>query len=86
MPNLRHTPSDFGPNTFRTFVGLGFLDVHVEMTVDSAHNVTAAITAFGVASVGLPVAPRDVISGSMCLDINLSGPTTYWRTRPGQRR
>lgn len=36
VPNLRHTPSEFGPNKFRTFVGLGFLDVHVEMSVDSA--------------------------------------------------
>jgi hypothetical protein len=38
------------------------------MTVDSAQNVTATITALGVNSVGLPVAPGDVISGSVCLD------------------
>ncbi len=31
----------------------------------------------GVDSVGLPVAPGDVISGSMCLDINPPGPADY---------
>lgn len=79
VPNLRHTPSPQapGPNRFRTFVGLGFLDVHVEMTVDSAQNVTATITALGVASVGLPVAPGDVISASMCLDTKPPGRANY---------
>ena len=77
VPNLRHTPSQHGPNRFRTFVGLGFLDVHVEMTVDSAHNITATMTASGVDSVGLPVAPGDVISGSMCLDTNPPGRANY---------
>lgn len=77
VPNLRHTPSPHGPNTFRTFVGLGFLDVHVEMTVDPAQNVTATITALGVASVGLPAAPGDVISGSMCLDPQPPGRANY---------
>jgi hypothetical protein len=77
VPNLRYTPSQPGPNKFRTFVGLGFLDVHVEMTVDSAQNVTATITALGVDSVGLPVAPGDVISGSMCLDTKPPGRANY---------
>lgn len=77
VPNLRHTPSQHGPNKFRTFVGLGFLDVHVEMTVDSAHNVTATITALGVASVGLPAEPGDVISGAMCLDTKPPGRANY---------
>lgn len=47
------------------------------MTVNSAHNVTATITALGVASVGPPVAPGDVISGSICLDINSPGRANY---------
>lgn len=77
VPNLRFTPSDRGLNKFRTFVGLGFLDVHVEMSVDAAQNVTATITALGVDSVGLPVAPGDVISGSMCLDLAPPGRANY---------
>ena len=40
VPDLQFTPSPIGVNHFHTFVGLGFLDVHVEMTVDSAQNVT----------------------------------------------
>jgi hypothetical protein len=79
VPNLRFTPSQQapGPNHFRTFVGLGFLDVHVEMTVNSAQNITATITALGVNSVGLPVAPGDVISGSMCLNTKPPGRANY---------
>lgn len=45
VPNLRFSPSPLGLNRFHTFVGLGFLDVHVEMTVNSAQNVTSRITA-----------------------------------------
>ena len=42
VPDLNHspTPEQF-PNHFHTFFGLGFLDVHVEMTVDTAQNVTS---------------------------------------------
>lgn len=77
VPNLRHTASPHGANVFRTFVGLGFLDVHVEMSVDPTHNVTAAVTALGVNSVGLPVAPGDVLSASVCLDTKPPGRATY---------
>lgn len=77
VPNLRHTPSPHGTVRFRTFVGLGFLDTHVEMTVDPAQNVTAQVTALGVASVGLPVAPGDVVSASMCLDPQPPGRANY---------
>jgi hypothetical protein len=38
VPNLNHSPTAGAPNTFRTFFGLGFLDVHVEMTVDVAQT------------------------------------------------
>lgn len=57
VPNLRYVSSPQGPDQFRTSVGLGFLDVHVERTVDPGQNVTATITALGVDPVGLPVEP-----------------------------
>jgi hypothetical protein len=80
VPNLRHTPSPLGLNKFRTFVGLGPLDVHVEMTVDSTHNVTATVTALGAngfEAVGLPVQPGDVISAVMCLAPKPPGEASY---------
>ncbi len=77
VPNLRYAPSSQGPDRFHTFVSLGFLDVHVEMTVDPAQAVTATVTALGVSSVGLPVQPGDVLSASMCLDTKPPGRATY---------
>ena len=77
VPNLRYVQSPHGTTSFRTFAGLGFLDTHVEMTVDPAQNVTARITAVGVNSVGLPVVPGDVISASMCLGTTFPGRATY---------
>jgi hypothetical protein len=76
VPNLRHRPAQFEPNHFRTFVGLGFLDVHVEMTVGPAENVTSRITALGV-QVDLPVEPGDVVSASMCLGTTPPARATY---------
>ena len=71
VPDLRFSPGQFdGINHFHTFVGLGFLDVHVEMTVDAAQTVTARIWAQGVGNVNLPVRPGDAISGMLCLDNN----------------
>jgi hypothetical protein len=71
VPDLRYSPGQFDPiDHFHTFVGLGFLDVHVEMTVDSAQNVTSKLWAQGVGDVNLPVRPGDVISGSLCLQTN----------------
>jgi Peptidase A4 family len=78
VPDLRFSPSPFGPNHFHTFVGLGFLDVHVEMTVDSAQNVTSQIWAQSVGQVNLPVRPGDVISGALCLDTNPAGTAHYF--------
>src|SRR4051795_5715487 len=41
VPDLQFVSGPFDTiDHFHTFVGLGFLDVHVEMTVDSAQNVT----------------------------------------------
>jgi hypothetical protein len=77
VPNLRYVASPQGPDRFHTFAGLGFLDVHVEMTVDQAQTVTATVTALGVSSVGLPVQPGDVLSASICLDTQPPGRATY---------
>jgi Peptidase A4 family len=63
---------------FHTFVGLGFLDVHVEMTVDSGQNVTNQIWAQAVGQINLPVHPGDVISGSLCLETNTAGTAYYF--------
>jgi hypothetical protein len=77
VPDLRFSPGSIGPNFFHTFVGLGFLDVHVEMTVDSAQNVTSQIWAQSVGLVNLPVGPGDVISGALCLDTKPPGTAHY---------
>lgn len=77
VPNLRFVANpQGGPTLFRTFVGIGFLDVHVEMTVSSNQAVTANVTAQG-ATVGLPVAPGEVISGSICLDTKPPGRANF---------
>ena len=78
VPDLRFTPSPLGGNYFHTFVGLGFLDVHVEMTVDSEQNVTSQIWAQSIGNINLPVRPGDVISGSLCLQTNQAGTASYF--------
>lgn len=78
VPDLHFTPSPIGVNHFHTFVGLGFLDVHVEMTVDSAQNVTSQIWAQSIGRINLPVRPGDVISGSLCLQTNQAGTAAYF--------
>lgn len=78
VPDLHFTPSSVGVDYFHTFVGLGFLDVHVEMTVDSAQNVTSQIWAQSIGQVNLPVRPGDVISGSLCLQTNQAGTASYF--------
>ena len=79
MPDLQYSPGPFDPiNHFHTFVGLGFLDVHVEMTVDPAQNVTSKIWAQSIGDVNLPVRPGDVISGSLCLNTNPAGTAAYF--------
>ena len=78
VPNLQFTPSPIGVNHFHTFVGLGSLDVHVEMTVDSAQNVTSQIWAQSIGNINLPVRLGDVISGALCLQTNQAGTATYF--------
>jgi len=79
VPDLQFTPGPFDTvDHFHTFVGLGFLDVHVEMTVDPAQNVTSHIWAQSVGPVNLPVRPGDVISGALCLDTQPPGRAHYF--------
>jgi hypothetical protein len=78
VPNLNHSPTAGPPNEFRTFFGLGFLDVHVEMAVDAAQNVTSLIRIHTGAQVGLPVRPGDAISAVLCLQTNPAGTANYF--------
>jgi hypothetical protein len=79
VPDLNHspTPEQF-PNHFHTFFGLGFLDVHVEMTVDVAQNVTSLIRIHTGAQVALPVRPGDAISATLCLQTDAAGTAAYY--------
>ena len=78
VPDLNHSPTPGGPpNHLHTFFGLGFLDVHVEMTVDAAQNVTALIRIHTGAQVALPVRPGDLISAMLCLQTNTAGTAFY---------
>jgi hypothetical protein len=77
VPNLNNTPNAGLPNDFRTFFGLGFLDVHVEMTVDAAQNITSLIRIHTGAQVALPVSPGDAISATLCLQTNPAGTAFY---------
>jgi hypothetical protein len=78
VPNLNHSPTvgfpalDF-PNHLRTFFGLGFLDLHVAMTIDAAQNITTVITVFPGPQVVLPARPGDAISATLCLETNPAG-------------
>lgn len=81
VPDLQFVP---GPpadhDYFHTWVSLGFLNVHVEMTVDSAQNVTSQIWAQSVGQVNLPVRPGDVMGASLCLDTKPPGTAHYFFT------
>ena len=69
VPDLYFNPNPSGPvDNFHTFVGLGFLDVHVEMTVDSLQNVTSRLWALDVGWINMQVRPGDVMSASLCLE------------------
>lgn len=77
IPNLHFSPNPHGNVLFRTFFGLGFLDVHVEMSVDSAQNVTARIlTTHG--QINLPVRPGDSVSATLCLNTDSAGTAAYF--------
>jgi len=87
VPNLRFTPSPSGTiNRFHTFVGLGFLDVHVEMTVDPGQNVTSQITLGSGAQVNLPVRPGDWMNVMLCLQTNPAGTAAFFLTNETTRQ
>jgi len=72
-------PEHLNINLFHTFVGLGFLDIHVEMTVDSAQNVTSVLSLSAIGQVtNLPIAPGDAMSASLCLNTNPAGTANYF--------
>lgn len=77
VPDLNHAPSDF-PNHLHTFFGLGFLDVHVEMTVDAAQNVTSVLKIHTGATVNLAVRPGDLISATLRLQTDAAGTASYF--------
>ena len=77
VPNLNNTPNAGLPNDFRTFFGLGFLDVHVEMTVDVNQNITSVIRIHTGEQINLPVSPGDAISATLCLQTNSAGTAFY---------
>ena len=72
VPDLQFRQGQFDViNRFHTWSSLGFLDVHVEMTVDPQENVTARVWAQGVGDItNLPIRPGDVISATQCLQTN----------------
>ncbi len=78
VPNLNHSPTPIDPVFFRTFFGLGFLDVHVEMTVNAAQQVTAEIRIQTGAQVALPVGPGDTINATLCLQTNAAGTAFFF--------
>lgn len=79
VPDLEYVAGPLGePNQFHTFAGLGFLDVHVNMTVDSSETVTCQVWAGGAGDINLPVRPGDVMSASLCLETNPQGTAAYF--------
>jgi hypothetical protein len=73
IPNLNNTANVGVPSKLHTFFGLGFLDVHVQMSVDSNENVTSQIQFNGQPLNNLPVKPGDAISATLCLQTNSAG-------------
>ncbi|MDR6970550.1 G1 family glutamic endopeptidase [Leifsonia shinshuensis] len=80
VPDLRFDPDPFGINSIHVFAGLGFLDVHTQLTVNAAQTVTCSLWAQGVGTIGLGVRPGDVISASLCLNTNAAGTAAYFFT------
>jgi Peptidase A4 family len=80
VPDLQFDDDAFGINSLHTFAGLGFLDVHVQLSVDLSQSVTCVLWAEAVGDVGLSVRPGDVISASLCLNTNSEGTAAYFFT------
>jgi hypothetical protein len=74
VPDLIYSPAPLNKNQFHTFVGIGYIaDVHVEMTVDDAQDVTGVVTVNGDPVTNLPVVPGDAMSAVMCVNTQSSG-------------
>jgi Peptidase A4 family len=74
VPDLVYSPAPLNENRFHTFVEIGFLaDVHVEMTVDAAQNVTSVVTVNGDPVTNLPVRSGDAMSAVLCVSTQNSG-------------
>ena len=86
VPNLHHGATQAGTIFFRTFFGLGFLDVHVEMTVDPGQNVTSQVTLGSGAQVNLPVRPGDQMNVMLCLQTNPAGTASFFLTNETTRQ
>ena len=79
VPNLAYNPAPSGlSNLFHTFFGLGFLDVHVEMSVDAGQNVTSSLSTHVGAVANFPVRPGDTISATLCLQTDTAGTAAYF--------
>lgn len=77
VPDIIFAPNEFSDiDHFHTFVGLGFLDLHVNMTVDSGQNIVLQVWTQAAGNVTLPVSTGDVLSASLCLEPNSAG-TAY---------
>jgi hypothetical protein len=79
VPDLNYSQTPEGlPDHLHIFFGLGFLDVHLEMTVDVDQNVTSVIVIPPGAQVALPVRPGDLISATLCLQTDAAGTANYF--------
>ena len=79
MPNLAYNPAPSGlPNLLHTFFGLGFLDVHVDMSVDAAQHVTSSLSTHVGTVANFPVRPGDTISATLCLQPDTAGTAAYF--------
>lgn len=78
VPHLIYSPAPLNENRFHTFVEIGFLaDVHVEMTVNAAQQVTSVVTVNGSPVTNLPVVPGDAMSAVMCVNTQPGGSTVF---------
>ncbi len=77
VPNLNHSLTPAPPNHFRTFFGLGFLDLHVEMAVSATQAITTLVRVHTGDVLDLPVHPGDAISATLCLQDNQAGTAFY---------
>jgi hypothetical protein len=77
IPNLKYTPNAGQPDHIRTFFGLGFLDLHVEMTIDASQNITTVVRIHTGDLLDISVRPGDAISATLCLQDNAAGTAFY---------